>query len=283
MSSVERFDAMGTWVEVRTEIGDGHEATRRLFADVESRCTRFDSASELSRLNAAPPGLVHVSPDLAAVLRVAERLRLLTGGLVDAGIGSRVIEWGYDRTFSDLGDGIPVPDQIDVAPQWTVDGQTVVRGEGVRLDLGGVAKGWTADRAVEAGYARVVSAGGDIRSDDPATVVVVVDPWGGAAAHLALGVGGLATSSVGRRRWSTDLGGAHHIIDPRTGDPADTPVVSATVVADTAAEAEAAAKTVLILGTRGLVWAADQSWVRAAVAVWHDGNVFATPGVELAA
>ena len=41
--------------------------------------------------------------------------------------------------------------------------------------------------------------------------------------------------------------------------------------------------TVLILGESGLSWAARQPWIRSALAVWYDGNVFATPGVELAA
>jgi hypothetical protein len=55
------------------------------------------------------------------------------------------------------------------------------------------------------------------------------------------------------------------------------------VVASTAAAAEAGAKTVLILGAAGLAWADAQDWVRAALVVWHDGSVFATSGMELAA
>jgi thiamine biosynthesis lipoprotein len=76
---------------------------------------------------------------------------------------------------------------------------------------------------------------------------------------------------------------AHHLIDPRTGRPADTPILSATVVAGTATEAEAGAKAVLLLGEDGLSWAADQAWIEAALAVWHDGSVFGTKGLKLAA
>jgi thiamine biosynthesis lipoprotein len=166
---------------------------------------------------------------------------------------------------------------------WGLDGRTLYRTAGTRFDLGGIVKGWTADRAVEAGLAEVVSAGGDVRSADPATIVDIVDPWGESAVRLALGVGGLATSSTGRRRWVTSDGPAHHLIDPRTGDPAATPVVSASVTAETAVEAEAGAKAVLILGASGVAWAARQPWIRSAVVVWHDGKVYATPGVEVAA
>ena len=67
---------------------------------------------------------------------------------------------------------------------------------------------------------------------------------------------------------------AHHIIDPRTMRPAITPVVSASVITETAAEAEAGAKAVLILGADGLKWADSQPWIRQAVVVWHDGSVY---------
>ncbi len=67
---------------------------------------------------------------------------------------------------------------------------------------------------------------------------------------------------------------AHHIIDPRTMRPAITPVVSASVIAETAAEAEAGAKAVLIMGTDGLKWADSQEWITQAIVVWHDGNVY---------
>jgi hypothetical protein len=60
-------------------------------------------------------------------------------------------------------------------------------------------------------------------------------------------------------------------------------VLSATVVAATALEAEAGAKAVLLRGGDGLVWAADQPWIHGALVVWFDGSVFATRGLEVAA
>jgi thiamine biosynthesis lipoprotein ApbE len=65
--------------------------------------------------------------------------------------------------------------------------------------------------------------------------------------------------------------------------PVETPIVSATVVAETATEAEAGAKAVLILGVEGLAWAATQPWISGALAFWEDGSVYATPGLGLVA
>jgi thiamine biosynthesis lipoprotein ApbE len=66
-------------------------------------------------------------------------------------------------------------------------------------------------------------------------------------------------------------------------EPVNTPVISATVLADSAVDAEAGAKAVLLLGADGLAWAAEQIWMFAALVIWRDGSVFATPGLEVAA
>ena len=124
--------------------------------------------------------------------------------------------------------------------------------------------------------------GGDIRSDDPGTIVSVVDPWGEIAVRLRLGIGALATSSTTRRRWKAGDREVCHLIDPRTMAPIETPILSASVLVRSALEAEAAAKTVLLRGEDGLAWAAETAWVDAAVVVWHDGSVYATPGIEVA-
>jgi thiamine biosynthesis lipoprotein len=148
--------------------------------------------------------------------------------------------------------------------------------------LGGVAKGWTADWVVESGEAQVVSAGGDVRSTRRDTLVEVAGGDGLRAARVHLGVGALATSSTQRRSWSVAGSRVHHLIDPRRGRPASTPVTTASAIAATAVEAEAAAKAVLLLGGAGLAWADSQSWIRAALAVWEDGSVYATAGLEAA-
>jgi thiamine biosynthesis lipoprotein len=216
------------------------------------------------------------------VIRAADFARTLTGGLVDVGIGSAVSGWGYDRTFDEVVALDTLPGHL-ARPDWTLEDGVLFLSEATTLDLGGVAKGWTCDRAVEDGMCVVASAGGDMRSGHSDTTVTVLDPWDSVAAHIRLGVGALATSSVARRRWKAGGREVSHLIDPRTMEPVDTPVLSATVLAGTAVEAEAGAKSVLLLGEDGLAWADDQPWIRATLIVWHDGSVYATRGLKLAA
>ena len=279
----QRFRAMGTEIVTVADGARGLDGVRALFEQVEACCSRFRPESELSRVNAAPGDAVRVSPLLAGALEAASRGRALTGGLVDAAVGQAVRTWGYDRTFAEVRGLQAVPSVLPEAPAWEIRGTVLRRPPGTLLDLGGVAKGWTCDRAVEGGLAAVVSAGGDVRSADERTRVEVLGIGGEVAARLHLGVGALATSSTLRRRWQAGGRAAHHLIDPRTMAPAVSPVVSATAVAETAAEAEAGAKAILLLGEDGLAWADRQPWLRAALAVWHDGSVFATTGIKVAA
>jgi thiamine biosynthesis lipoprotein ApbE len=278
MITVE-FPAMGTRV---VAIGGDPGAVEEFFARAEAVFSRFDSSSELCALNRDLHDSVRVSADLAACLRDARELRDRTDGLIDPAIGNAVIAWGYDRTFAEVEDLRQVPAMIGI-DDWTVSGSVVTRRPGTRLDLGGIAKGWTADRAVASGLADVVSAGGDVRSRLTDTIVSIEDPWGDVAATVRLGSGGLATSSSTRRRWQVGDVTAHHIIDPRRLAPASSPVFSATVMAATAVEAEAGAKAVLLHGEHGLAWAEKQDWISASLVVWHDGSVYATAGWEMAA
>lgn len=279
----EAFNAMGTTVDVVTDQPDGVAAVRALFEGLERRFSRFLTDSELSRINREPRTRVRMSTPMSEMMGFAAAMRDRTGGLVDVGVGGQVVAWGYDRTFSEMSARVVPPAIVDPVESWRVEGDWLLRAPGTLFDLGGVAKGWAADLAVDAGYAVVVSAGGDVRSALADTVVEVEDPHGGSATRVELGACGLATSSVARRRWTVDNEQAHHIIDPRTGSPAVSPVVSATARCATAAEAEAAAKAVLLLGRSGLAWADDQEWISSALVAWGDGSVYATRGWEYAA
>jgi len=273
---------MGTTVEAWATSEASWVDTRTLFADVEAELSRFRPDSALSALNENPNRHVSVTGRLAAALVAAADVRDRTDGLVDAGVGAAVTAWGYDRTFTQISDLDSPPSGL-TAPVWDIADGVVTRPPGVALDLGGIGKGWTADLAVEAGYAVVASAGGDIRSADPRAVVPVTGPDGDVVATLAVGVGALATSSTARRQWRVAGERVSHLIDPRTSRPVRSPVVSATVIAETGVDAEAGAKAVLMLGVDGLAWASRQAWIRAAMVVWDTGSVYGTTGLRLAA
>ncbi len=273
---------MGTTVEVVAADGAGLHATVELFTRLERRFSRFLAGSELSAVNRNGDEEVFVSLPLSRVLSIAADLRRRTDGLVDPAVGGALAAWGYDRTFAAVEDLERVPPAIPT-PGWEIRGQRLLRPPGTRLDLGGIAKGWAADEAVESRRALLVSAGGDVRSALPAARAEVRDPWEGTPATVVIGRGGLATSSVARRRWRAGPAEAHHLIDPSTSAPVKSPVLSATASCATAVESEAAAKAVLLRGESGLAWADEQPWIEAAMAVWHTGSVFATDGWEMAA
>jgi thiamine biosynthesis lipoprotein len=148
--------------------------------------------------------------------------------------------------------------------------------------LGGIGKGWAADRAVgrlkRQGPA-LVEAGGDIALSGPrksgeAWRIAVADPQqpDHDLVHLAVSSGGVATSGKDYRRWLRAGAWQHHLIDPRTGRPAAGDVWSATVIGPSLLLAETAAKVVVILGAdEGLAWIERRPKL-AALLVLQDGT-----------
>jgi FAD:protein FMN transferase len=132
-----------------------------------------------------------------------------------------------------------------------------------------------------------VDAGGDIaisgpQHDGSPWAIGVADPLnpGEDLALLMLGKSGVATSGRDYRRWQKDGRWQHHIIDPRSGLPAETDVLSATVIAPNVMEAETAAKMVLILGSQaGLDWLENQPQM-AGILVLEDGCRLDSRGVR---
>lgn len=240
-----------------------------LFAASERRYSRFDATSELSRLNRATAPMV-VSPELFATLARARSYAIATHGLFDPGVGAALIASGYDRSFDpDAPGALDRPaEAADAAPvgsvlALTLDAatHTVTRPPGVTLDLGGIAKGMTVDRAAALGTgAFAVDAGGDAMlcgdgADGDGWIVDVEDPRDPARVIASLRVRdrAVATSAPNRRWWRVGDAIAHHLIDPRTGRAAASDLLQATVVAGTAELAEVLAKTAFLLGARAAV------------------------------
>jgi len=122
---------------------------------------------------------------------------------------------------------------------------------GNAIDLGGIAKGWLADRAVERiGPNALANLAGDLRAigGGPERADTAAGPgWpvGFGETTVLLTDGAAATSGTTGRRWGDGL---HHLIDPRSGAPAASDLVEVSVLAATATEAEVLAKTALLLG-----------------------------------
>ncbi|WP_129676404.1 FAD:protein FMN transferase [Candidatus Chloroploca sp. Khr17] len=284
------FRAMGSTILVLVESADpaAEQALRQVpawFATWEAALSRFQVKSELMQLNRqAGKGWVTVSHVLWDVLDVALEAAQATNGLVTPTLLAHLMEAGYDRDFASLSvdrpspgtDGWPLHNHPSAhkATAWRLIERNpaipaVALPAGMLLDLGGFAKGWAARQAVQrlTEYGpTLVDAGGDIAVSGPCRdgspwPIAVADPRepGKELALVLLAKGGLATSGRDYRRWRKGADVLHHIIDPRTGKPATSDLLSVTVAAPTLEKAEAAAKAALILGSEaGLAWLETQ-------------------------
>ena len=261
------------------------DAVERFFLQAEWRLSRFRSDSEVSILNRERR--IHPSRMLGGLLHEAEAMRLATGGIFNALSGAGVIAAGYDRTFDAIGSGAglrasaaaPPPPMDGLSAVFHPGGAVSLPG-GALLDLGGIAKGWAADRAATflgALGPACVDAGGDIRVAGPwpegeGFSIEIDDPFrpDTPLQTLSLAGGAIATSGIVKRWWRAGGEMRHHLIGPRTGQPADNDLLSVTVQAGAAVEAEVAAKTAFILGeTAGRAWLAARGLQ--AVFVMRDG------------
>jgi len=292
---------MTTEIELLLDASDARQADEALqmaecfFHEVEARFSRFRVDSELVQLNRTPDEAVRVSPDLAELVTLALAAARASDGIFDPTVIDALEAAGYDRSIELIRrDGTHPPRRVAPQPdRWkevVVDttGGTVRLPAGVRLDLGGIGKGWAADRAgtmLQPFGAGMVSAGGDIRAwgDQPGVppgqgwLVALDQPAqpGRDVAWVRVRDGAVATSSITARRWA----GGHHLINPRTARPADTDLLSVTVLAPTVVQAEVAAKVALIQGREaGMDWLMAQPNVEA-VLIDEAGKLFGTEGI----
>jgi len=237
--------------------------TRDLFAEWEQAFSRFRADSELSRLNASAGVRTTVSPLMLMTLNAALDAARATRGIFDPTVLLRMIEIGYDRTFESLPTRLAAARKTPRAQMggWREievnESRRMVRlPAGVGLDFGGIAKGMAVDAALNLLEARglspvMVNAGGDLAvrglpSDAPYWPIAV--PGKDEGWVIGLEGGAVATSGVGHRHWRQGDSERHHLIDPRTGDPAASALWSVTAIAGACAQAEVAAKTALIQG-----------------------------------
>jgi thiamine biosynthesis lipoprotein len=256
--------------EVRLVVVDGpadaaDRALRRV-AHLERRWTRFDPDSELSWLNRAGGLPVDVSAETVVLVTAMVEAWRLTDHRYDPSTLPSLLAAGYDRSVVDGRPAAPLPPDVrrgadlDAVRIDPVAG-TVQLPPRAALDPGGIGKGLAADlvasELVAGGAAgALVSIGGDLAlsgrpPDGDHWTIDVEQPGEPGRRLLALHVdhGGVATSSTVSRRWTSGDRSHHHVIDPATGRPAATDLVSASVVAATAWQAEALATAALLVGS----------------------------------
>ncbi len=239
-----------------------------LFFQAESCLSRFRPESELSRLNAAGR-IVWASPLLFNTIAEAVKMAELTEGIFDPTILKALEHTGYDRSFELIGKDSLWPVVLTRA---TINGsyrdiklepttRTITLNSQVKIDLGGIAKGMTVDRAAQLirqhGFDNfMVNAGGDMYISGSYTEdmndwpVGVLNPitLNGNITTLRATNSGVATSATTKRSWGSGGRKVNHLIDPRTNLSVDNGLAAVSVIAPTTRQADILAKTALILG-----------------------------------
>lgn len=289
------FRAMASQVTIRvvdpsTDPSAAIAEIERTFRDVERTCSRFDDSSDLMRANVRPEEWTEVSSTCLEVIRLAYEAYERTDGAFDPRVLRTLSAMGYDRSLNFAAGGVLTPDAtlpaIWATEAWQPEFDDLrgrVRLGGHPIDLGGIGKGYAVRRGIAAldgvGRAALVEAGGDLATygdgpgrepgDTRAWRAAVEDPRGGERAIAVLDVSdaAVATSSIRLRQWRAGERRVHHLIDPRTGTPAASGLLSVTVLGEDPAWAEVWTKAAFL---RGAVGIADFTREQGLTALWVD-------------
>lgn len=242
------------------------DAAEVLLRQVEARMSNWLDVSEVSQLGAAAAGvLVPLSPDTLAVLTAARDAFDLTGQTFDVTCRPQVELWRRAGETAIIPDVSAVA-EARAASRWEdldlTDSGVVKRTSSASVDLGGIAKGYGIDlalRSMQRSGLRggLVDVGGDVAcfgqqpGGRPWLIAVRNPQRRGPIAQLRVGDRAVATSGDYARYFEIEGKRYSHIIDPRTGWPAEA-ARSATVVADTAIVADIWATALSVLGAEGL-------------------------------
>ena len=295
---VENFRAMNSEIILAAEgeaeqVEGGFAAVKKFIDTSEKRFSRFSYQSELSQLNRWAGAWFPASPELFEVVKTAQLYFKKTNGLFDPSILTYLKNAGYVRSMDEIRRLGTVPGPASHSPISVSTFASVELNEtnmsirlpaDLQIDLGGIAKGWIAERAAhllsQYTSACAVSAGGDmfligyphgmdyweVGLEDPRDPQLDITT-------LLLQEGAVATSSVAKRTWKQGNISRHHLIDPRTGEPADTSWLSVTVFAPQAVAAETFAKAFLIAGEEESQALGEQNPELTVIAVDRNGNL----------
>lgn len=294
---IHRFRAMASEVTVRvidpqSDPSAAIDAVEGIFRDIERSCSRFDDSSDLMRANARPDEWTHVAPSCFAAIELAYAAYERTQGAFDPRVLRTLTAMGYDRSLNFAAGGVSTAAN-DLPESWAIqpwrpefdDAGSRVRLGGTPIDLGGIGKGYAVRCGIEAlaglGRAALVEAGGDLATygDGPVREDGETRAWRAAVenpsdsdqpiAVLDVSDAAVATSSIKLRNWRAGGRDVHHLIDPRTGQPAASGLRSVTVVADDPAWAEVWTKAAFLQGAADI---ADFAQGVGIAALWVDDH-----------
>lgn len=268
MHTYKKIKALGTDIEIFLQsdkmlnLESDMAEIEKLFSDFEQSFSRFLTNSELSRLNKAPADF-QASAELVRILQIAQLYYCKTNGIFDPTILQSLEHIGYNKSFPfsafDSTSGTDSFYYNHGFAKLLVNKKTgiISNPEHLKIDLGGIGKGYITDKAVNIvrakGYENFwISAGGDMFLSGRTQSIGVQNPRQLNEELFDIKVIGeslaVATSGIGKRQWQKDGRTLHHLIDPRNGTSAANDLLAVTIVAKTVTEADIFAKTAFILG-----------------------------------
>jgi thiamine biosynthesis lipoprotein len=299
----KKFNALGSEVIITAGLSEEKsgllEDAQQRVVDFERRFSRFIAGNELDRFNKNEKAGFKASPTMIDLLKACKSAYDLTGGIFDPTIIGSLEAIGYDRRFDDI-DEISggATDRVDPEKirqdflsrhrfrELEIDGDRVKKPRGMRLDFGGLGKGFIVDRLSDDLFSSVddywISAGGDlsVKGGDAAGAgwkIGVQDPndpgkeifWIRTHGQKC----GIATSGVFKRKGNNGNFSWHHLIDPRSGLPVVNDILAVTAVSSSAGSADVFAKTVLILGEKEGLGFIEKQAESAVLIFFKDGRL----------
>ena len=235
------------------------QGAEQLMNELDARLSWRTEGSDVWNIN--QQGSTTVAEDTAYLIGQALEVSRISDGAFDPTMGILTREWDFQEGI------VPPPETVSAKlglvdyAQVELEGNTVTIGQGQALDLGGIAKGYAADRLQE--YLReqgvesgIINLGGNVyiigrRPDDACYRVGIRDPQGGAdSAFCSISVEDKAVVISGPYEQSFEQDGRmyHHILDPETGYPAETGLLSVCIVADSSTLADGLSTAVFVMG-----------------------------------
>jgi thiamine biosynthesis lipoprotein len=301
--------------ELRTEMRDGllgtvitisaytdadavFEACFDVIADVDRRMTNNSPDSEISRVNQnAGNAETVVSPDTRELLSLALDISRASGGAFDVSVGAVTSLWKEDGTFARLPDASELREKLSLVAFDDVllpkNDSALLAREGMMLDLGGIAKGYACDRALEilkegGVNGAFLDLGGNIYAHGTKENGA---KWRIGVRYPAVGDNSIAcvvevsdkavvTSGGYERYFERDGVIYHHILDPKTGYPADTGLLSVTVVAGSSVLADALSTACFVLGLEDGMELLEEYSDCEGIFITEDGSLHTTRGLE---
>lgn len=238
-------------------------AASREIKRLEALFSVTDDSSDISRINKNSGEFVKVSDDTVALMKTAVEASELTDGAIDISVYPVVKLWGFTTGEYKVPDDKHITDKLNFVDYKKIiideKNSSVKIEKGMELDLGAVAKGYTSQKIKNilnemGNTSAIINLGGNIETvgkkpdEDPWTIGIQYPNDSNYFSTLELGEMSIITSGGYQRNFEENGIVYHHIIDPSTGKPADSGIVSSTVVCDNSAIGDALSTALFVMG-----------------------------------